>query len=413
MNSDFHTVDGVLAVNRIEFDSLEKKLQKLDSPRDVMEMVTDWLISQFNPSFVLFCTDGENSGISIKYFRQVGKLPASVESYVRERKADGEELDLFVHKSGCISVPFGYSSSETGWLYIGPPVDGTPAYSQIQLKKVNPVVRILNKRMLVLEAERLHQEKNRLQYAFSRYVSPDVVQNIVENETGIQIGGEKQCLTAIFTDLRGFTAFTESMDSSVLVRVLNMYLNEMTQVIIALGGTIDKFEGDAIMAFFGAPHKLEDHAVRCCLAALRMKKMEALLNEQLLREKLISTPFFTRIGINTGEMIVGNVGSLQRLDYTIIGSNVNIASRIENANKRYHTSVMISGSTFRLVAQAFECQYVDTAYLKGVHQPVALYELLYERPGAVPDYSNYASSHPDSIAEPVSADQDIPELENL
>jgi|GEM_PF-2728372 len=395
-----------------EFDSLEKSLLKLESPAKALDQVTDWIIGKFNPEFVCFGANEPDNKKYIKSMRQQRSAPIKMEPYMQERKnAKIADNILFVHPSGCVSLPFGYSSSVIGCLFIGPCMDETiKTYPVDLLKKLNPLVRIINKAMLYYEAERLHEEKNRLQYAFSRYVSPDVVQNIMDNESIIQVGGEKQCLTAVFTDLRGFTSLTDTMDSVALVRVLNMYLNEMTQVIIALGGTIDKFEGDAIMAFFGAPHKLKDHAVRCCLAALRMKKMEALLNEQLMREKLIPTPFFTRIGINTGDMIVGNVGSLQRIDYTIIGSNVNIAARIENANKRYNTSIMISGSTFRQIGDAFNCQYIDTAYLKGVHEPVPLYELLSERPGALPAFANYTSAH---RAQTDTDDQSVTELEEV
>ena len=137
---------------------------------------------------------------------------------------------------------------------------------------MKPIARIMGKAILLLETGRYKKEKNQLQSAFSKYVSPDVVDQIIHHPEVMRLGGEKQFLSCIFTDLQGFTAMSDSMDPVKLVRVLNMYLNEMSEVIIALGGTIDKFEGDAIMAFFGAPIPMEDHAIRCCKAALRMKK---------------------------------------------------------------------------------------------------------------------------------------------
>jgi adenylate cyclase len=183
----------------------------------------------------------------------------------------------------------------------------------------------------------------------------------------------------MFTDLQGFTTLSDSMDPVKLVRVLNMYLNEMSEVILALGGTIDKFEGDAIMAFFGAPIPMSDHAIKCCKAALRMKKMETIINNQLMAEKILTQPLHTRIGINSGDMVVGNVGSLKRIDYTIIGGNVNIAARIETVNKDYNTSVLIGEQTYELVKDYFVTRMVDTVKLRGISKPVVVYELLGEK----------------------------------
>ncbi len=156
---------------------------------------------------------------------------------------------------------------------------------------------------------------------------------------------------------------------------MNLYLNEMSAVIVSLGGTIDKFEGDAIMAFFGAPAVMADHALQACRAAVRIKKMEYILNEQIIREKLSPERFFTRIGINSGEMIVGNIGSINRLNYTIIGNEVNIAARIETVNKKYGTGILVSEQTWRLVNSEFSGRRLDSVKLKGVSRPVTVYAL--------------------------------------
>ncbi|MCI1208816.1 MAG: adenylate/guanylate cyclase domain-containing protein [Treponema sp.] len=402
-----------LVFKETEFDILERELITKASGAEVFAAVSAWIMKRLDPLFVLFYADEGKPSKKIKYFTHQGINPIPVDFYIDERRrAVVTENALFVHHSGCFSLPFGFTTAVTGLLFIGPPFHGVKSYSLAQKKLLIPVVRILGRTFLFLEAGTIRQEKNQLQYAFSRYVSPDVVQNIVDNPSVMHLGGEKQFLSVIFTDLRNFTLLSESMDPVVLVRVLNMYLNEMSQVIISLGGTIDKFEGDAIMAFFGAPRKMEDHAVRCCLAALRMKRMEAVLNDQLIREKLITAPLFTRIGINSGDMIVGNIGSMQRLDYTIIGNNVNIASRIENVNKRYGSSILMSGQTFKLVKDCFDCQYLDTAYLKGVREPVPLYELKGERPDKIPLYTNCLANQ--TIDRPVQADDsDVAELEEL
>ena len=155
----------------------------------------------------------------------------------------------------------------------------------------------------------LEKEKSYIRNAFSHYLSTDVINELLADPDKLNLGGEKKLLTAMFTDVRGFSTISESMDPTELVKLLNAYLTEMSNIILELRGTIDKYEGDAIIAFFGAPVDYADHAGRACTAAVRMKKMEKILNEHFLTEKLSPTPLLTRIGINTGEMVVGNMGT--------------------------------------------------------------------------------------------------------
>ncbi len=414
MEIDKQQSSGGIYFEQLDFDLLERSLQNQDSSEMVFQTLSIWLWGRLNVEFIAFYFKNADAPQYVKCFSNDESIVPAAEAFFQERKERRiPKSEIGVSADGFISFPFEDFKllTEKAFLVIGKNTETQKVFSQEQYLKLRPVIRILNTSLLHIAASSLHEERNRLQYAFSRYVSPELVQSILLNEKGIQVGGEKQCLSVIFTDLRDFTPLTEKMAPSLLIRVLNMYLNEMTQVIVALGGTIDKFEGDAIMAFFGAPHSLPDHAVRCCLAALRMKKMETILNEQLIHEKLIPGPLFTRIGINTGDMIVGNIGSLQRLDYTIIGSNVNIASRIENANKQYNTSILISGETFRLVAPYFNCQYCDTTYLKGVKDKVSLYELISERTGITPSYMNFENTEPVSDIE--SLDADVPDLKTI
>ncbi|QTQ11446.1 adenylate/guanylate cyclase domain-containing protein [Treponema parvum] len=404
MDDDKNSSGSGLHFEQLDFDLLERSLQNQSSSEMVFQTLSIWLWGRLDVEFVAFCFSKKSDAQYVKTSDD-GNIPSG-SSVFQERKENAVSKNgVFVHSSGYISFPLEDFSniSEKVLLVIGKDKASGASFRPEEYRKFNPIIRILNKSLLYFTAELLNEEKSRLQYAFSRYVSPELVQNIISDGKAIDTSGEKQCLSVIFTDLKDFTSLTEEMNPPNLVRVLNMYLTEMTQVIISLGGTIDKFEGDAIMAFFGAPHRFPDHAVRCCLSALRMKKMENILNEQLLHEKLIQKPLFTRIGINTGDMIVGNIGSLQRLDYTIIGSNVNIASRIEDINKVYGTSVLISGETFRLVAPYFNCEYCDTAFLKGVKDAVPLYKLISEKEN-IPFYGNFENSEPASEMELLEPD---------
>lgn len=395
-----------------EYDILERKLVLFTKPHDVYRTISEWIIDRMNPVFIFFYADMHNNGPKIRYCIKQKNTECAAGSYIDERKNASVGCDAaFFHRSGCLSLPYKPRSTSMGCIFIGPSADGKKTIHG-QTKPLMPVIRILNKALLYCEADAARRERNRLQDAFSHYVSPDVVQDILHNPDTIRLGGEKKFLTCIFTDLQGFTPLADSMDPILLVRVLNMYLTEMSQVIISLGGTIDKFEGDAIMAFFGAPHELPDHAVRCCLAALRMKRMEKVLNDQLIREGLITTPLFTRIGINSGDMVVGNVGSLQRLDYTVIGSNVNIASRLENANKDFNTSVLISGSTYELVKDYFECSCLGHVTLKGVRRPVEVYQLMEQKAGVDLIYDNLRSSAENIFTSENTGDE-ILDLEEL
>ena len=395
-----------------EYDTLETELALQTNQTDIFRRVSYWITRQIDSSFILFYADhGKSSHDRVKYYGEQVHSLGEIGTVVEERiKHVPQAVGLYMHPSGSISIPVSYSGSLKGYIFIGKKKNGKP-YTIGEQKIIGPISRITNHALLALDVAINREEKNRLRYAFSRYVSPEVVNNIMVSPEAIHPGGKKQTLTVVFTDLEKFTQLSESMEPTKLLLVLNMYLNEMSQVILSLGGTIDKYEGDAIMAFFGAPKPFPDHAVRCCLAAIRMKRMEAVLNEQLMQEKLVDHPLFTRIGINTGEMIVGNVGSMQRLDYTVIGNNVNIAARIETSNKDYNTSVLISESTYQLVKDYFCCHKVALAHLKGVTEPVSVYELTDVNKQTIPQYTNYNEVHensePEEVEEAGEQDDDI------
>lgn len=225
----------------------------------------------------------------------------------------------------------------------------------------------------------LEKEKSFLRNAFSHYLSTDVINELISDPDKLNLGGEKKVLTAFFTDVQGFSTISENMDPTDLVKLLNAYLTEMSNIILDLRGTIDKYEGDAIISFFGAPIKYGSHAENACLAAVRMKKMESRLNEHFLRESLSPNPLLTRMGINTGEMVVGNMGTAKKMDYTIMGNSVNLAARLEGVNKQYGTWVLISEDTCQAAGDGFTVRKLDRVRVVGIQKPVRLFELVDEK----------------------------------
>ncbi len=224
-------------------------------------------------------------------------------------------------------------------------------------------------RFILEQGERKFVEK-----AFGQYVSPDLLSQIEKDPTLLKLGGDRRNVTVFFSDIAGFTTISEKMDPEPLVRFLNGYLGAMTTLILGRQGTLDKYEGDAIMAFWGAPISQEDHAVRACQAALECQQKLADLRLDWERQNL--PPFRVRIGLNSGDAIAGNMGSESRFDYTVMGDNVNLASRLEGINKQYGTELLISESTRTLIGDEFVCRELDLIRVKGKDKPVRIFELV-------------------------------------
>ncbi len=225
----------------------------------------------------------------------------------------------------------------------------------------------------------LEKEKSFLRNAFSHYLSTDVINELISNPDKLNLGGEKKELTALFTDIQGFSTISEDMDPTDLVHLLNEYLTAMSNIILDYRGTIDKYEGDAIISFFGAPVEYSDHAAKACLSAVRMKRTEMELNERFMAEQMTPSPLFTRVGINTGPMVVGNMGTPKKMDYTIMGNAVNLASRLEGVNKQYGTAILISEETYKAGGENFTVRQMDRVRVVGIQTPVRLYELIEEK----------------------------------
>ena len=209
---------------------------------------------------------------------------------------------------------------------------------------------------------------------FSQYVSKHVVNELLSNPAKLQLGGEKKNVSILFSDIAGFTTFSENKQPEELVRFINEYLNEMTEIILANDGTLDKYLGDAVMAFWGAPIELEDHAFRACAAAIEMQKKVRELSAKWIQSG--ESAIQVRIGVNSGDVIVGNIGGVKRFDYTVMGDNVNLASRLEGANKEYGTRIMISERTFDFVKSKFIARELDLIRVKGKTKPTKVFELI-------------------------------------
>jgi len=217
------------------------------------------------------------------------------------------------------------------------------------------------------------RQKAFLKQAFRHYLSGEVIEKILRDPKHLQLGGEKRELTILFTDLAGFSTLSERLGPVELTALLNDYLSEMTDIILEEGGTLDKYEGDAIIAFWNAPLEQPDHAVRACRAALRCQRRLAGLREAYLQRS--GAALRMRVGLHTGEVVVGNMGSRKRFNYTILGDAANLASRLEGANKAFGTETMVSGSTWRLVSAEFCGRKLADLRVVGRKTAVEVYEL--------------------------------------
>jgi len=218
------------------------------------------------------------------------------------------------------------------------------------------------------------RERRNTRRLFEKYLSPEVIEQFLEDPSHWELGGKTMEVTVMFADLEGFTPLSEKLTPQELVQFINHFLNEMSAIILAHGGTIDKYEGDLIMAFWGAPLPVEDHPLQACRAALRMQaRMEALRQAWRAQE---FPELKVRIGIHSGPAVVGNMGSDFHFNYTVMGDTVNLASRLEGANKEFGTYTMISAAIQEQVGGELACRYLGETAVKGKSQLVAVYELL-------------------------------------
>jgi adenylate cyclase len=217
------------------------------------------------------------------------------------------------------------------------------------------------------------REKGRYRKTFQQYVARSVVDTMLATGELPKFGGERKVLTVLFSDIRSFTTYSEKYPPEVVVHRLTEYLSSMVDVIFKNEGTLDKFVGDEIMALFGAPYYYENHAERACNTALEM--ISELRHIQIKWSQQQMEYFQIGIGINTGKVIAGNLGSIQLFDYTVIGDEVNLGARLEGANKQYSTTIIISDSTYQEVKDKVIARELDNVRVKGKKRPVKIYEL--------------------------------------
>jgi adenylate cyclase len=221
------------------------------------------------------------------------------------------------------------------------------------------------------------RDKRILKGAFGKYTSPTIVSEILEDPSLVALGGEKRPLSLLFSDLSGFTSIAEDMDAEELIALLNEYLNDMTQVVFDEMGYLDKYIGDAVMAFWNAPVDVPDHADRAMRTAILMQRRMDALNARWAATNPDHEPLEVRIGVHTGEVVVGNVGGEDRFDYSAIGDAVNLAARLEPANKTYDTLNMVSEATLTAGSPgAYRVRELDFIAVKGKDEAVKVYELL-------------------------------------
>lgn len=209
------------------------------------------------------------------------------------------------------------------------------------------------------------KQKNLIKGMFGQYVSENFVNVLISDPAKLKLGGERKELSILFSDIEGFTSISESKKPEELVSFINEYLSEMTEIVLSNQGTLDKYIGDAVMAFWGAPIELKNHAFNACSTALQMQKKIMELNKLSIR-----------IGINSGNVIVGNIGGSKRFDYTVMGDNVNLASRLESVNKIYSTHILIGENTYQLIKDDFILRELDSIRVKGKEITTNIYELI-------------------------------------
>lgn len=215
------------------------------------------------------------------------------------------------------------------------------------------------------------RQRRQIKMAFSMYVAPAVVEEMIAHPERLKLGGERRELTLLFTDLAGFTSISEALDAEAVAAILNRHLTEMTEIVLRYHGTVDKFIGDAVMAFWGAPILDSDQSVHAVKAAMEMQEKIAAMRAEVLANG--GPELQMRIGVHRGDCIVGNMGGDNRFDYTAIGDSVNLASRLEGVNKVYHTGILISETAAQVVAGQIGLRQVDAVRVKGKHQGVGIF----------------------------------------
>ncbi|WP_045003193.1 adenylate/guanylate cyclase domain-containing protein [Bradyrhizobium sp. LTSP857] len=211
-------------------------------------------------------------------------------------------------------------------------------------------------------------------WSFAHFVPKEIVRGLIDNSISTRLGGIKQDITVVFTDVQGFTTISEAADPDMLMRQTSRYFSALTAAFLAEGGTVDKFIGDAVMVFWNAPNPQADHVARACRGVLAAKAAGERLNVEFAADGL--KPFITRFGIHVGEAVVGNVGSTERMNYTALGNTVNLAARLEGLNKDTRTTILVSEDVYRRTENLFKFKALDAVVAKGMTRETRIFELV-------------------------------------
>lgn len=278
--------------------------------------------------------------------------------------AGGAALALFATAAACAFSWLGF----TRWGLLMDPI--YPAAAVLLIYLASSLIGFL----------RTEREKAEVRGAFGRYISPTLVEKLAKNPEMLKLGGETKRMTFHFCDIAGFTTMSQWHEPKALTLLLNRFLTPMTDIILNRSGSIDKYVGDCIVAYWNAPLDDPDHAKNACLAVLEMHAMLLTLNEAWGAEAKENgsqfTPIRIRTGLNTGDCVVGNMGSSQRFDYSVLGDDVNLASRLEGANKFFGTYIMVSEATVKDAGDAVVARELGRVKVLGKDAPVRVYELL-------------------------------------
>jgi adenylate cyclase len=261
----------------------------------------------------------------------------------------------------------------------------------LNLEIIRPAIGLFGAYVFTLIYKYITEEKDKkfLKATFQSYLSPELIDQMYENKQFPKLGGDEAVCTAYFTDIQGFSTFSEKLGSAPrIVELLNEYLSGMTDILMVNGGTLDKYIGDAIVAIFGAPMKLPDHAEKAVRTAIgmqvKLEEMRAKWKSEGDKWPEIVHNMRMRIGINSGTIVTGNMGSQKRMNYTMMGDPVNLAARLESAAKQYGVFTMISDATMALVDGKFDNRELDNIIVMGKTEPVTIYEILAEKGKASP-----------------------------
>jgi adenylate cyclase len=304
-------------------------------------------------------------------------LLASEDDFMKEaRQLQIEAALLALFAAGCflpVAWIFGSRMSgslkrittQAGSLQTLAPPDGRPVTSQIR------EIHQLGTTMAAAQ---------RTIWSFAHFVPKEIVKGIIDGSISTELGGIRQEVAILFTDVRNFTGLAETADPDNLMRQTSRYFTVLTDAFLAEGGTVDKYIGDAVMVFWNAPHLQLDHVERACRAALSAKAASEILNRQFEAEGL--SRFVTRFGIHVGDAVVGNVGSAERMNYTVLGSSINLAARLEGLNKDYGTTILVSDAVRQRVEYGFRFEPIASVIAKGMTTETRVYELVETSTGA-------------------------------